>query len=257
GPSASRSISNQTILSYQEGEAQSATDSKAAHAKLIRALTELTERAGFPPVVASQTMPNLIVAIQQARHSSAPVLITGETGTGKELGAHAVHAFSNRCGKQFLPFNCAQASRELIDSELFGYRRNSFTGATRDSKGIIREADGGTLFLDEIGELGLEMQPKLLRFLQEGEVRPVGAPRPIKTDVRVIAATNRDLEEDVRAGRFRADLFERLNVLRFHIPPLRERREEIPLFIAHFLNRYQEEMHKHGLRLSAEAIRIF
>src|SRR5262249_60049101 len=98
---------------------------------------------------------------------------------------------------------------------------------------------------------------KLLRFLQEGEVRPVGAPRPIKTDVRVIAATNRDLEEDVRAGRFRADLFERLNVLRFHIPPLRERREEIPLFIAHFLNRYQEEMHKHGLRLSAEAIRIF
>jgi transcriptional regulator with GAF, ATPase, and Fis domain len=186
--------------------------------------------AAFPPfIIGSPAMLEIVAAIELARESMASVLITGETGTGKELLSRAVHVLSNRCDQQFIAFDCADVSRELIESELFGHRRGSFTGATRDRKGVIREANRGTLFLDEIGELSLKMQSKFLRFLQEREVRPVGADRPIKVDVRVIAATNRDLEAEVRAGRFRADLYERLNVLRLRVPPLRERREEIPL----------------------------
>jgi transcriptional regulator with GAF, ATPase, and Fis domain len=141
----------------------------------------------------------------------------------------------------------------LIESELFGHRRGAFTGAVRDRQGVIREADGGSLLLDEIGELPLAAQPALLRFLQEGEIRPYGAARPINVDVRVIAATNRNLEADVRARRFREDLFERLNKLRLHIPPLRERREDIPLLIEHFLWKHTQETGKKGLRLSVEA----
>jgi len=246
----------QTIPPHQNSEPQSATGSKAAHTRLIRALTELTGLADFPSlVIASPAMLELILAIEDARDSRAPALITGETGTGKELLALAAHALSNRRSREFRPFNCAVNS-ELIESELFGYRRGSFTGATGDYTGIIREADGGTLFLDEIGELPLNAQPKLLRFLQEGEVRPVGAPRPVKTDVRVIAATSRNLEWDVHLGRFRADLYERLNLLRLHVPPLRERREEIPLLIAHFLDRYQQEEHRQGLRLDDEVMEL-
>jgi transcriptional regulator with GAF, ATPase, and Fis domain len=201
-------------------------------------------------------MLELIGDIELARDSRAPMLITGETGTGKELLALAAHVLSARRSREFVAFNCASSNRELIESQLFGHGRGSFTGASADVRGIIREADGGTLLLDEIGELSLDVQPKLLRFLQEGEVHPVGAPKPIKTDVRVIAATNRDLEADVSAGRFRADLFERLNVVRLHIPPLRERREEISLLIEHFMDRCQREEHKQGLRLSNEATEL-
>ncbi|MGH9840242.1 MAG: sigma 54-interacting transcriptional regulator [Blastocatellia bacterium] len=198
-------------------------------------------------------MLELIEILGLARDSRAPVLITGETGTGKELLARAAHALSARRNRAFTPFNCATSIRELIKSELFGHLRGSFTGASNDSKGIIRTAEGGTLLLDEIGELSLEVQPQLLRFLQEGEVHPVGAAKPVKTDVCVIAATNRDLEEEVRAGRFRADLFERLNVLRLHIPPLRERREDIPPLIEYFFEHYLRQEHKHGMRLGDEA----
>jgi transcriptional regulator with GAF, ATPase, and Fis domain len=198
-------------------------------------------------------MGEIIDRIERACDSSAPTLITGETGTGKELIARAIHAVSARYGREFIPFNCGGMASELIASDLFGYRRGAFTGADRDSKGVIREAEGGTLFLDEIGDLPLMAQPKLLRFLQEGEILPLGESRPIKIAVRVIAATNRDLEADVRAGRFRADLFERLNKLRLHIPPLRERREDIPLLIKHFLWNHMQESGKQRLRLCAEA----
>ncbi len=201
-------------------------------------------------------MIELFAAIELARESSASVLITGETGTGKELISRAVHALSARRRQQFVTLDCAEVSHGLIESELFGHRRGSFTGAVRDRKGVIREADGGTLFLDEIGELSLETQKKFLRFLQEREVRPVGADRPVKTDVRVIAATNRDPESEVRAGRFRADLYERLNALRLRVPPLRERREDLPPLIEHFLERYQQEQGKQGLRLSDEVLAL-
>src|SRR5262249_46124036 len=168
----------------------------------------------------------------------------------------AVHAISARRERAFIPFDCAAVNSGLIESELFGHRRGSFTGATNNYKGVIRTAEGGILFLDEIGELPLEAQAKFLRFLQEGEVRPVGEARPIKTDVRVIAATNRDLEADVRSGRFRADLFERLNVLPLLIPPLRERREDILPLTAHFFDHYQRREGKQGLLLGEEAFAL-
>jgi two-component system NtrC family response regulator len=198
-------------------------------------------------------MDEIIKIIGHSRDSPAPALITGETGTGKELIARAVHAMSARCRREFIPFNCGGLAPELIASELFGYRRGAFTGADRDYKGVIREADGGTLFLDEIGELPLAAQPKLLRFLQEGEVCPLGEARPIKVKVRVVAATNRDLEADVRSGRFRDDLHYRLDVFRIHIPPLRERREDIHPLIEHFLTLRRRETGKQGLWLSDEA----
>jgi transcriptional regulator with GAF, ATPase, and Fis domain len=198
-------------------------------------------------------MGEIIDRIERSRDSAAPALITGETGTGKELIARAVHAVSHRRKREFIPFNCGAAPQELIVSELFGYQRGSFTGANGDYKGVIRTANGGSIFLDEIGDLPLAAQAMILRFLQEGEVRPLGEARPIKVNVRVIAATNRDLEADVQSGQFRADLFWRLNKLRLRVPPLHERREDIPILLEHFLRRHQQEASKRGLLLSDEA----
>jgi transcriptional regulator with GAF, ATPase, and Fis domain len=204
-------------------------------------------------IYASRSMGEIIDRIERSRDSSAPALITGETGTGKELIARAVHDASLRRKQEFIPFNCGAAPPELVVSELFGHQRGSFTGANGDYKGVIRTANDGTLFLDEIGDLPLAAQAMILRFLQEGEVRPLGEARPIKVNVRVITATNRDLEADVQSGRFRADLFWRLNKLRLRLPPLHERREDIPILIDHFLRRQQQEAGKQSLRLSDEA----
>jgi transcriptional regulator with PAS, ATPase and Fis domain len=224
-------------------------------AEAAAALDRLKQFADFPPfIIASPCMLKLVADIWRARNSSAPALITGETGTGKELIARAVHALSPVRGRNFVAQNCAEFIPGLIESELFGHRRGSFTGADRDRKGLIREAEGGTLFLDEIGELNSEMQKVFLRFLQEREVRPVGADNPIKANARIIAATNRDLEAELNAGRFRADLYERFNVLPLPVPPLRERREEIPLLIDHFLDLHRQREHRQGVRLSEEAL---
>jgi transcriptional regulator with GAF, ATPase, and Fis domain len=239
---------------HQDVEAQSTNNSNGFGLDHITTSVRLKRPEAYSSIVyASSAMDEIIKIIEHSRDSSAPALITGETGTGKELIARAVHAISARYGREFIPFNCGGMAPELIASELFGYRRGAFTGADKDYKGVIREADGGTLFLDEIGELPLAAQPKLLRFLQEGEVSPLSEARPIKVNVRVIAATNRDLEADVRSGRFRDDLYYRLDVFRIHIAPLRERREDIHPLIEYFLTLRQRETGKQGLWLRDEA----
>jgi hydrogenase-4 transcriptional activator len=178
------------------------------------------------------------------------VLITGESGTGKEILARAIHTFSHRADKPLVPFNCAAVPREMLESQLFGHRRGAFTGADRDNPGVIRAARGGTLFLDEIGELAIELQPKLLRFLESGEICPLGETTPFTVDVRVIAATNAHLEQAVKNGRFREDLYYRLHIVPLQIPPLRERRDEIPALAHHFVMRAAAEYRKGQIRVA-------
>ncbi|MGH9752298.1 MAG: sigma 54-interacting transcriptional regulator [Blastocatellia bacterium] len=239
---------------HQDVESQSTRCPNGASLDHAHTPTRLTRTGAFSGIVrASRAMDEVCAKIERMRGSEAPMLITGETGTGKELIARAAYGLSPRHKGEFIPFNCGGLTPELIASELFGYRRGAFTGADRDYIGVIRAADGGTLFLDEIGELLLAGQSKLLRFLQEGEVHPLGETRPTKVKVRVIAATNRDLEADVRSGRFRDDLYWRLNG--FHVPilPLRKRREDIRPLTEHFLDLRQRQAGKQGLRLSDEA----
>jgi transcriptional regulator with PAS, ATPase and Fis domain len=195
-------------------------------------------------------MTQLVQEILKIRSSDVTVLVTGESGTGKELVARAIHANSSRRAKAFVPFNCTAVPKELSDAFLFGYKRGSFTGAVADSPGVIRAASGGTLFLDEIGDLPLEIQPKLLRFLQEGEIQPLGDQRPVKVDVRIIAATNVDPEDLIAAGKFREDLYYRLNVIRLRVPPLRERRSEIPAIVDYYTSSYSQKFGRRNVRVS-------
>lgn len=189
----------------------------------------------------SYRMQEVFKIIRQTAGSESTILITGESGTGKELIARAVHYSSPRKGKRFVPVNCGAIARDLIEAELFGYVKGAFTGAARDKAGFLELADSGTLFLDEIGETTPDFQVKLLRVLQEGEFNKVGEPRSTRVDVRIIAATNRDLKKAMADGAFRDDLYYRLNVISIHIPPLRDRREDIPFLVLHFLDRYAKK----------------
>jgi transcriptional regulator with GAF, ATPase, and Fis domain len=199
-------------------------------------------------------MTRLVDEVHKIRSSDVTVLVTGESGTGKELVARAIHAISARRAKVFVPFNCTAVPKELSEGYLFGYRRGAFTGAVNDSQGVIRTAAGGTLFLDEIGDLPLDVQPKILRFLQEGEIQPLGEQRPSKVDVRIIAATNTDLEEMVAQGRFREDLYYRLNVIRLRVPPLRERRSEIPTIVNYYINHYSAKFGRKDIQIQPQAV---
>ncbi|MDX2234993.1 MAG: sigma-54 dependent transcriptional regulator [Hyphomonadaceae bacterium] len=196
----------------------------------------------FEDMVAEAPSMNLVVRMgQRAAASNIPVLITGESGVGKELLARAIQGSSERAGKPFIAVNCGAIPENLVESILFGHEKGAFTGAVEKHAGKFVEAHGGTLFLDEVGELPLDMQVKLLRVLQESEVDPVGGKRPLKVDVRIISATNKDLAKLVAEGRFREDLFYRLNVFPIEAPPLRERREDIPAMVARFITRFNAE----------------
>ena len=205
----------------------------------------------------SAAMQRVADQISRLQGNDLTVLITGESGTGKELVARAIHVGSMRSGAMFLPYNCTTTTRDLADSQLFGHRRGSFTGAVTDQPGLIRSAAGGTLFLDEIGDLPLDVQPKLLRFLEQGEIMPVGETRPQKVDVRVLAATNADLEQRVSEGKFREDLYYRLSVIRIRVPSLRERRDEIPHLATFFLREASERLAKPDIELSTAALDLF
>jgi two-component system response regulator AtoC len=193
------------------------------------------------------------LAKKVARHNTT-VLITGESGTGKELIARGIHFYSERANGRLIPVNCGGIPENLLESEMFGYKKGAFTGADRDKAGLFEAAEGGTLFLDEIGELPLSLQVKLLRVLQESEVRPVGDPKTHKVDVRVITATAKNLEAEMRRGTFREDLFYRLNVMQIHLPPLRERTEEIPPLCQLFIERFNGELKKNIASISPGAM---
>jgi Nif-specific regulatory protein len=244
-----------------------------ANARLIKRLTTAEDRlqkensflkgreekrrsAAVEIIGQSEAMKKVVAALDKVVDTRVTVLIEGETGTGKELVAAAVHSRSRRRDKLFVAQNCAALAESLLESELFGHKKGSFTGAIDEKKGLFEIADGGTLFLDEITETPLSLQSKLLRALQEGEIRPVGATAPKLVNVRIVAATNRNLEDEVAAGRFREDLYYRLKVFPLRIPPLRERREDIPLLAAHFLQRYSEEVGKPAGGFTQQALEM-
>jgi len=202
----------------------------------------------------AEEMQTLLATVRRIAPTTVPVLITGETGTGKEVVARTIHACSTRAKHVFLPFNCASTPKDMLDSQLFGHRRGAFTGAVEHFQGVVRAAAGGTLFLDEIGDASIDVQPKLLRFLDAGEVHAIGDAHPTRVDVRVIVATNADLDRLVTEGRFRDDLFYRLSIVRLHIPPLRERRVEIPSLANHYLRKHAKEYGKGDLRLSEDTM---
>src|SRR5438874_459325 len=225
--------------------------------KLEEEVGELRERAerDYQLVGDSASMKELKSQIELAAPTKATVLIQGESGTGKELVAREIHRRSSRARMPFVQVNCAAIPEELIESELFGHEKGSFTGAVRKQTGKFVAADGGTIFLDEIGDMSLRTQAKVLRVLQEGEVEPVGSATVIKVDVRVIAATNKDLTDEIRAGRFREDLYYRLNVIPIRTPPLRERRDDIPILAQHFATLLAQEHNKHEKKFTPAALR--
>jgi len=201
-------------------------------------------------------MRRVLEQIRKVADTRVSVLVLGETGTGKEMVASAVHYWSNRREKLFVAQNCAALPENLLESELFGHRRGAFTGATEDKKGLFELAHEGTLFLDEMGDMPLSLQAKLLRVLQDGEVRPIGATQVKKVDVRIVAATNRNLEEEVKNGRFREDLYYRLGVFPIRLPPLRERREDIPILAGHFLTKYSAELGRQVQGFSQQSMEL-
>jgi transcriptional regulator with PAS, ATPase and Fis domain len=211
--------------------------------------------AAAPPLVGrSRAIQRVLALIARAARSSATVLLSGETGTGKELVARAIHSHGARCDGPFVAFNCAALPESLLESELLGHARGAFTGAERERKGLVEEARGGTLFLDEVGDAPASFQAKLLRVVQERTVRPLGANRERSVDVRIVAASNRDLWRDVSSRRFREDLYYRLAVFPIAVPPLRERLDDLPPLADHFLARHGRAEHKRGCRLSPDAL---
>jgi len=216
---------------------------------------EVRREYSFDNIVSkNEKMQSIFEMIQKVAQYKSTILITGESGTGKEVVARALHYHSDRSQAPFMPVNCGAIPENLLESELFGHSKGAFTDAIRTKKGLFEEADGGTLFLDEIGELPPQLQVKLLRVLQDGEIRRVGEAKAIQIDVRIVAATVKDLVKEVNEGRFRDDLFYRLNVVPVHIPPLRERREDIPLLVTHFIKKHGQSLGKNITSIDPKAL---
>jgi len=234
-----------------------ALDRTRVAAENILLRSEFADKLGAPKIIGkSRPLQEITANIQKAAPTNATVLIHGESGTGKELFARAIHFLSNRKDGPFIAINSAAIPRELLESELFGYERGAFTGAEAKKLGKLELADKGTVFLDEIGDMDLALQAKILRVIQEQVIERVGGDKPIKIDVRIVAATNKDIEKAVQAKQFREDLFYRLNVFPITIPPLRERRDDIPPLAQHFLNKYSAEVRKGPITISDEAMDI-
>jgi DNA-binding NtrC family response regulator len=216
---------------------------------------ELDRRYSFSEIIGtSEALQAVFRLVEKVASTNTTILIEGESGTGKELVARALHHNSSRASRPFVAINCGALPESLLESELFGHTKGAFTGAVANKPGLFRTAEGGTVFLDEVGEISSAMQVRLLRALQEHEVVPVGASTPVAFDARIICATNRDLEKEVNEGRFREDLYYRLNVIEVHLPPLRERREDIPLLVRHFINRTAREQQREEKAIEAEVM---
>jgi two-component system response regulator AtoC len=217
----------------------------------------LSDTYSFGSIVAkSEAFKEIFETVKRLSQFTTTTLITGESGTGKELLARAIHENSPRKGKPFIAINCGAIPESLMESELFGHKKGAFTDAAKDKRGLFEEANGGTLFLDEIGELPLHLQVKLLRSLQERAIRRVGDEELISIDIRLISATLRNLESDVKSGRFREDLFYRLNVVSIHLPPLRDRKEDIPLLVTHFMQKHTKRLALPSKRIPPEILKI-
>ena len=230
---------------------------KRENVELQNRLRKIEQKYSFGNIVArSEAMANVFELVEKVAKHKTTVLITGESGTGKDLIAKTMHFNGNRTSVPMVSINCGSIPENLLESELFGYKKGAFTDAVKDKPGLFDEADGGTIFLDEIGELPLSLQVKLLRVLQEEEISPLGSTVSKKIDVRVIAATSRDLQKEVDEGRFREDLFYRINVMKIHLPPLRERRGDIPLLVGYFINLFNQKMEKDIEGLSSQAMPI-
>ncbi|WP_144461230.1 sigma-54-dependent transcriptional regulator [Siminovitchia fortis] len=217
---------------------------------------ELEKRYAYEGIIGnSPEIKNVFELIDKVKDIDSNILVTGESGTGKELVVRAIHYSGKRKREQFEVVNCSAIPENLLESELFGHEKGAFTGAMYKREGKFQLAQGGTIFLDEIGEMPLSLQAKLLRVIQQREVTPLGADKPVKLDVRIVAATNRDLKQAVEKGIFREDLYYRLNVLEIHLPPLRERRQDLPLLIKHFINQFNKELNKKVEGFSEEALK--
>jgi transcriptional regulator with PAS, ATPase and Fis domain len=218
---------------------------------------ELREKYRFENIIGkSDAIERVFRIMEKVARTDSSVLITGESGTGKELVARAIHFSSERANHRFLPINCGALPENLLESELFGYKRGAFTGAGQDKVGLLKAADKGTVFFDEIGELPLALQVKLLRALQERECYPLGSNDPVAFDVRVLCATNRNLEAEAKAGRFREELLYRINVIHIELPRLRDRKDDIPLLANHFLRKYDISLGRAGMRFSKHAMQV-
>jgi DNA-binding NtrC family response regulator len=219
---------------------------------------QIEDRYDFENILGrSRTIQDLIEQVKKISDSRSNVLVLGETGTGKELFTRAIHFNSSRRNKPFVPINCSAIPENLLESELFGYVKGAFTGATQTKRGLLEEADGGTVFLDEIADLGFSLQAKLLRVIDDHEIRPLGSTQSRKVDLRFISATNKDVRTAVKEGSLREDLYYRLSVVTFHLPPLRERKEDIPLLARRFVNKYAQELGKPVQEIDPAANKIF